>query len=169
MISGHVTAGASTSVGFEIEGVTSGVVKIATDSDCSIGCSIYIEKTFAAQCDTIHGATTVTGPGNSVSVVNYCDHVMNSMLAENDPPLSPMGDFYAPYVSGISGPRETGDFTVASNSDKKLWVVDDGEEFAEAVGGIFAAGAIFIVGLIILLVGSILCCVACCCMCTNSS
>merc|ERR1712060_551656 len=79
--------------------------------------------------------------------------------AKNDPPLREMCSF-SPKQALVTIP---GTYTITSSA--AVWVVDVGEEFGEAVGGILAAGGVFIVGLIVIIVGLILSCVGCCCMC----
>merc|ERR1711981_1086386 len=72
--------------------------------------------------------------------------------AANDPPLRNFLHFY-PNGWGTGATTE-GTYTITSSLD--LWVVDSGEEIGEAVGGIMAAGAIMVVGIIIFVVGLIL-------------
>lgn len=56
-----------------------------------------------------------------------------------------------------------GDYEISCGS--ACWVVDAGEEFGEAVGGIMAMMGLLAVMAILLGVGDLLLCIACCCCC----
>jgi len=164
-IAGHITAGASLKVGFEIEGETSGTMDVGENSG-GWGFSVHIKASELSNCDTIHSATNVSDSADSgVSMTNACSSasVTQEWENDNDPPLIQMGTFYL--SSDLNNEKVRGTYTVVSSTE--VWVVDSGEEIGEAVGGIMAAGLVFIVGLVLAIVGAILCCVGCCCMCTN--
>merc|ERR1712066_547948 len=118
-----------------------------------------------ADCDTAYtGITIVTGSTAVTSKSSHCSFavpVEPVWEAANDPPLRNFLHFY-PNGWG-TGTTTEGTYMITSTLD--LWVVDSGEEIGEAVGGIMAAGAIMIVGIIIFVVGLILSCVGCCCLC----
>lgn len=167
-IAAIVTAGASVKVGFEIEGVTSGSMDVGENSG-GLGFSVHIKASEVSNCDTHHSTTTVTDSnGADVSLTNECSSSSFSTedwQTNNDPPLMKMGHFALNSDPGLATQKVRGTYELSSST--QLWVVDDLEEFGEAVGGIMAAGLGLIIGMILASVGSILCCVGCCCMCTS--
>lgn len=59
--------------------------------------------------------------------------------------------------------KQFGDYQITASTE--VWVVDALEEFAEAVGGLFAAMGLIILMVVFFLIGTILMFVACCCCC----
>merc|ERR1712066_275264 len=91
MIAGHVTAGASTDVGFELEGVTSGTITVASGEDGGLGYGMFIDQAQDANCAAINTATTVTDPnGGDVSIGNECSIPASGWQLESDPKVRPI-------------------------------------------------------------------------------
>merc|ERR1719382_1387970 len=133
----------------------------------NLGFDVNIKATVTTtECDTAYSSITiVTGSTAVTSKASHCSMgvpVEPAWEAANDPPLRNFLHFY-PVGWGTGSTTTEGTYTITSSLD--LWVVDSGEEIGEAVGGIMAAGAIMVVGIIIFVVGLILSCVGCCCLC----
>jgi len=128
---------------------------------------------------TVQHVATSTEDDPYVSCGSVCTDSESCWEAEHDPPLRSVGSFSpiddpndcsmdycdSDYCSESNPPcrKLHGAYTVTCSTD--CWMVDLGEELAEAVGGIMGAIVMLVVVIILAIVGSILCCVACCCCC----
>jgi len=166
-----VTGGESGKVGFEISGSADSSFELKGDQNAGdLGFELSIEKS-VTDCTGAVATTEVKDPaGTAVSITDKCGMVTtDAHLLENDPVLQEAG-YFLPTNGGIlnAAANVVGVYTVKNTDGTKVWVVNIGEELGEAVGGIFAAMGIMVVGIILLAVGSILACVGCCCMCMGS-
>lgn len=168
----HLTAAAGTKIGFEMEGTMGGTLAVG-DSDGLLGYEVLIKTSDFSTCATISSSLAIVDP-NGTTVSGYWSCTANSAGAEdfrtkNDPPLSNLGTFYLSDGETTTHPDGTqttsrlrGNYVITSTAE--LWIVDTFEEFGEAVGGIFAAIGIGLIAYILIIAGSILCCISCCCM-----
>jgi len=172
VIGAIATASASFDVGFEIEKKSSGSVTVQSGHSNVWKFEVYISQSdweSKSKCNTIHAGVTITGCTSTdnapIIFMNQCSDTSSTVDGTwqkgNDPPLRRLGSFPGRLQSLDPG-------TCTITSGKELWVVDAAEEVGEAVGGIMAAIGLVMVGVVVALIGSILCCVGCCCL-GNSS
>lgn len=162
----YATTDASPSVDFKLKAVKAGEVPVNVHYG-TFGYDLRIDATTStADCIAQLNATTVTDPnGNSVQCDSHCIRPVREKpdwQVENDVPLRDMCRFM-PTNWGTSTPTLEGAYTITSNAN--IWVVDAAEEYGKVVEGFLAAGAILVIGVIILAIGPILCCIGCCCLC----
>ena len=155
-----VTTGSeSTKVGFQVENQQNPTLKVENGKG-RLGYALHFKASEHGSCDSIKSGTTITAPSGSAPLLfASCQEAQAAWEASNNPPLRKLGHFFLNENAGV---KVYGDYTISSSTS--LWVVDSGEELGEAVGGIFAAMGIFVLGIVFFVISCIMCCVGCCCM-----
>jgi len=155
-----VTTGSeSVKVGYVAENAKDPTVT-AESGKGELGFAVHFEASKHSNCESISSATTITPPsGSNPLFFGTCNEAQSDWEKDNDPPLRKLGHFF---INENAGVKVFGGYKISCTAN--VWVVDSGEELGEAVGGIFAAMGIFVVGIILCIIGCILCCVGCCCM-----
>merc|ERR1712217_79904 len=105
--------------------------------------------------------------GDDVRLTNMCHSSADSWNVDHDPALKKVARFSLTSNSSSLLRHIPGTYNISSRV--QIWLASDGEVMGKEIDGVLVGGLSVILGLVLALVGSALCCVAACCVRSSAS